>query len=177
MEGKTVEESSAAISHVTLPQDTNIVGNVHGGVVMKHIDIAAGVAAFRHARGRVVTASINRLDFFHPVFIGNLLTLKASIHLVGKSSMDVGVRVDAEDLFTGEINHISSAYLTIVSLDEDGRPEKVPPLILVSEDDKRRNREALLRRDVRLSGKKVKKVKKVKKEKKIKKEKNRVLKK
>jgi len=153
MEGKTVEGSSVNVSHVTLPQDANIAGNVHGGVVMKYIDTAAGVVAIRHARCNAVTASIDRLDFFHPVFIGNLLTLKASINMVGKSSMEIGVRVEAENFFTGEINHTSSAYLTFVALDEDGRPEEVPPLILVSEDDKRRNREALMRRDIRLSEK------------------------
>ena len=153
MEGKTVNESRVTVSHVTLPQDANIAGNVHGGVVMKHIDIAAGVVAIRHARGNAVTASIDRLDFFHPVFIGNLLILKASINMVGKSSMEVGVRVEAEDFFTGDINHTSSAYLTFVALDEDGRPEEVPPLVLLSEDEKRRNREALMRRDIRLSEK------------------------
>jgi len=154
MQGKTVKESSVTVSHVTLPQDANIAGNVHGGVVMKYIDTAAGVVAIRHARGNAVTASIDRLDFFHPVFIGNLLMLKASINMVGKSSMEIGVRVEAEDFFTGEITHTSSAYLTFVALDEDGRPEEAPPLILVSEDDKRRNRDALLRREIRLSGKK-----------------------
>lgn len=153
MEGKTVKESSVTVSHVTLPQDANIAGNVHGGVVMKHIDIAAGVVAIRHARGNAVTASIDKLDFFHPVFIGNLLILRASINMVGRSSMEIGVRVEAENFFTGDINHTSSAYLTFVALDEDGRPEEVPPLILLSEDEKRRNREALMRRDTRLSEK------------------------
>ncbi len=151
MEGKTVEETSFIISHVALPKDANIAGNVHGSVVMKYIDIAAGVVAIRHARGRAVTASINRLDFFNPVFVGDLIILKASIHLVGKSSMDIGVRVETEDMSTGDINYISSAYLTLVALDEDGRPKAVPPLILVSEEEKRRNQETLLRKDIKLS--------------------------
>jgi acyl-CoA hydrolase len=151
MEGKTVNESSAIVSYVTLPQDANRTGNVHGGVIMKHIDSAAAVAATRHARCDCVTASIDKLDFFSPVYIGNFLTLKASINLVGRTSMEIGVRMEAEDLLTGETTHTASAYLTFVALGEDGRPKKVPPLILQSKSDERRNREARLRREKRLS--------------------------
>ena len=154
MEGKTVNESSAIVSYVTLPQDANRTGNVHGGVIMKHIDSAAAVAATRHARCDCVTASIDKLDFYSPVYIGNFLTLKASINVVGKTSMEIGVRVEAEDLLTGETTHTASAYLTFVALGEDGRPTKVPPLILQSESDERRNREARLRREKRLSERK-----------------------
>ena len=154
MEGKTVNESSAIVSYVTLPQDANRAGNVHGGVVMKHIDSAAAVAATRHARCDCVTASIDKLDFYSPVYIGNFLTLKASINVVGRTSMEIGVRVEAEDLLTGETTHTASAYLTFVALGEDGRPTKVPPLILQSESDERRNREARLRREKRLSERK-----------------------
>jgi acyl-CoA hydrolase len=151
MEGKTVNESSAIVSYVTLPQDANRTGNVHGGVIMKHIDSAAAVAATRHARCDCVTASIDKLDFYKPIYIGNFLTLKASINLVGRTSMEIGVRVEAEDLLTGETTHTASAYLTFVALGEDGRPKKVPPLILQSKSDERRNREARLRREKRLS--------------------------
>ena len=151
MEGKTVNESSAIVSYVTLPQDANRTGNVHGGVIMKHIDSAAAVAATRHARCDCVTASIDKLDFFSPVYIGNFLTLKASINLVGRTSMEIGVRMEAEDLLTGETTHTASAYLTFVALGEDGRPKRVPPLILQSKSDERRNREARLRREKRLS--------------------------
>ena len=151
MEGKTVNESSAIVSYVTLPQDANRAGNVHGGVVMKHIDSAAAVAATRHARCDCVTASIDKLDFYSPVYIGNFLTLKASINLVGRTSMEIGVRVEAEDLLTGETTHTATAYLTFVALGEDGRPKKVAPLILQSKSDERRNREAHLRRKKRLS--------------------------
>ena len=154
MEGKTVNESSAIVSYVTLPQDANRTGNVHGGVIMKHIDSAAAVAATRHARCDCVTASIDKLDFYSPVYIGNFLTLKASINVVGRTSMEIGVRVEAEDLLTGETTHTASAYLTFVALGEDGRPTKVPPLILQSESDERRNREARLRREKRLSERK-----------------------
>ena len=151
MEGKTVKESSVTLSHVALPQDANRAGNVHGGVVMKHIDSAAAVAATRHARSDCVTASIDKLDFYSPVYIGNFITLKASINLVGRTSMEIGVRVEAEDLLTGETKHTASAYLTFVALGEDGRPKKIPPLILQSKSDERRNREAHLRRKKRLS--------------------------
>jgi len=154
MEGKAVIESSAIVSYVTLPQDANRAGNVHGGVVMKHVDSAAAVAATRHARCDCVTASIDKLDFYSPVYIGNLLTLKASINLVGRTSMEIGVRVEAEDLITGETTHTATAYLTFVALGEDGRPTKVPPLILHSKREERRNREARLRREKRLSERK-----------------------
>ncbi len=151
MEGKTVNESSAIVSYVTLPQDANRTGNVHGGVIMKHIDSAAAVAATRHARCDCVTASIDKLDFYSPVYIGDFLTLKASLNLVGRTSMEIGVRVEAEDLLMGETTHTASAYLTFVALGEDGRPKKVPPLILHSKREERRNREARLRRKKRLS--------------------------
>ena len=154
MKGKTVKESNITVSYVTLPQDANRAGNVHGGVIMKQIDSAAGLVATRHGRSNCVTASVDRLDFFHPVFIGNLLILKASLNLVGRSSMEVGVRVEAEDPLTGEFHHTASAYLTFVALDDDGRPRQVPPLILESEDDKRRNLEAGQRRGLRIAEKK-----------------------
>jgi len=154
MEGKRVKESSVTISHVMLPQDANPAGNIHGGVVIKNIDSVAGVVATRHARCNTVTASIDRLDFHSPVFIGNLLTLKASVNIVGRSSMEIGVRVEAEDLVTGQVRHTASAYLTFVALDENGRPKKIPSLILETEDEKRRNRESQERRESRLAEKK-----------------------
>jgi acyl-CoA hydrolase len=137
-----------------MPEDANPAGNVHGGVVMKYIDTAAGVVAARHARSNVVTASIERLDFIHPVYVGNLLSLKASLNMVGTTSMEVGVRAETEDLLTGEVRHTVSAYLTVVALDANGRPKRVPRLILESEDEKRRNREALRRREVKLAERK-----------------------
>ncbi|MBW1765947.1 MAG: acyl-CoA thioesterase [Deltaproteobacteria bacterium] len=154
MEGKRVKESSVIISLVMLPQDANPAGNVHGGVVIKNIDSAAGVVAIRHARANAVTASIDRLDFHNPVFIGNLLTLKASVNIVGRSSMEIGVRAEAEDLVTGHVRHTASAYLTFVALDKNGRPREVPPLIFETEDEKRRNRESLARKKSRLAEKK-----------------------
>jgi acyl-CoA hydrolase len=117
---------------------------------MKLIDTAAGVAASRHTRMNVVTASIDRLDFHDPVFIGDVLTLKASLNMVGKTSMEVGVRVEAENLRTGQIRKTSSAYLTCVALDDYGKPAPIPSLILETEDEVRRNCEAKARREVRI---------------------------
>jgi uncharacterized protein (TIGR00369 family) len=154
MEAKRVKDSSITLVHAMMPQDANPAGNVHGGVVMKYIDTAAGVVAARHARSHVVTASIERLDFIHPVYVGNLLSLKASLNMVGTSSMEVGVRAETEDLRTGKVRHTVSAYLTVVALDENGRPKRVPRLILESEEEKRRNREALRRREVKLAERK-----------------------
>ncbi len=122
--------------------DANPYGNVHGGVIMKLIDTAAGVVAIRHCRSNVVTASIDRLDLLLPIFIGDFVTFKASLNLVGRTSMEMGVRVEAEDLRTGEIRKAASAYLIYVALDSDGRPTRVPPLILETEEDIRRNSEA-----------------------------------
>jgi acyl-CoA hydrolase len=136
-----------------LPQDANPMGNVHGGVIMKHIDEAAGVVAMRHARRPSVTASLDRLDFHNPVLVGNLLILRASVNMVGRTSMELGVRVEAEDLRTGLVRHTASAYLTFVALDDNGRPTPVPPLILAGEEEQRRHQEALNRRQMRLAEK------------------------
>jgi acyl-CoA hydrolase len=153
LEAKSVDYSRVVMSHMLLPQDANSACIAHGGVVMKHIDNAGGVVAIRHTRGNCVTASIDRLDFHNPAFIGNLLTLKASLNMVGSTSMEVGVRVETEDLRTGEVRHTASAYLTFVALDENFRPRQVPPLLLETEDDRRRNRQAEDRRHVRLAEK------------------------
>jgi acyl-CoA hydrolase len=121
------------------PEDANPVGNVHGGVIMKYVDTAAGAVAIRHARRICVTASIDRLDFHNPVYVGDLLILKASITMVGRTSVEVGVRVEAEDLLTGKVRHTASAYLSFVAMDEKGTPTQVPPLILETDDENRRN--------------------------------------
>ena len=151
MEGKRVKNSSITTSYVMMPEDANPAGNVHGGIIMKHIDTTAGVVAFRHARSNSVTASIDSLVFHFPVFIGDLLLLKASLNMVAKSSMEIGVRVEAENLLTGEVRHTASAYLTFVALDKAGRPNAVPQLIMETEEEKRRNREAFKRREIRLA--------------------------
>ena len=157
MEGKTVKESSVTIAQPMTPQDVNLAGNVHGGVIMKLIDETGGSVAIRHARGNAVTASIDRLDFHHPVYVGDIVILRASLNLVGRSSMEVGVRVESENLITGEVRHTASAYLTYVALDKDRKPMVVPPLILETDDEVRRNREAQVRREARLLEKKAEK--------------------
>jgi acyl-CoA hydrolase len=130
--------------------DANSAGFVHGGMVMKLCDEAAGIAAVRHCGGRVVTAAVDRMTFLHPVHVGELVTCRAKVNAVWRTSMEVGVRVEAEDPRTGERRHTSAAYLTMVALDDEGRPTPVPPLQVETEDEKRRQREAGLRRENRL---------------------------
>jgi len=153
MEGRTVTESTVMMAHEMRPQDANAAGNVHGGTIMKLIETAAGVVAKRHAQGNVVTASVDRLDFYHPVYVGEFLTLRACLNHVGRTSMEVGVRVEAEKPATGERKHTSTAYLTFVALDEQGRPRLLPPLIMETSEQQRRNREAEARRVTRLAEK------------------------
>jgi uncharacterized protein (TIGR00369 family) len=137
-EGKKVGETRVEMAQVMFPVDANQAGNVHGGTIMKLIDTAAGIVAVRHCRSNVVTASMDRLDFHQPVYIGELVVLRASINYVGKTSMEIGVRVDAENLMTGEVRHTNSAYLTMVALDEDRRPAPVQALVAETEDELRR---------------------------------------
>lgn len=153
MDGKRVTESSVIMAQQMNPQDANPAGNVHGGVLMKLIDTAAGAVAVRHSRSNAVTASIDRMDFHNPVFVGDLVTLQASLNFVGRTSMEVGVRVVSENLMTGEKRHTVSAYMTFVALDKSGRPVQLPPLILETSEENRRNREAKARREARLAEK------------------------
>ena len=154
MQGRPVSESRVVLSHLMLPLDANPAGNVHGGVIMKYIDNAAGVVSVRHSRTICVTASIDRMDFFKPMFIGDLLTLKASLNMVGNTSMEIGVCVEGENLLTGEKKHVASAYLTFVALyDENAAMKKLPTLILETPEDERRNEEARYRRANRLEEK------------------------
>ena len=154
MEGKKISESRVIMGQVMNPQNANPAGNVHGGDIMKLIDTAGGVAATRHARANVVTASIDRLDFHHPVYVGDFVILKASVNYVGKTSMEVGVRVEAENPITGENRHTGSAYLTFVALDANKSPIQLPQLILETIEDRHRNQEAEERRQLRLAEKK-----------------------
>ena len=153
MIGKTVKESSIVMSQLMTPQDVNKAGNVHGGVIMKLIDTAGGAVAVRHARANTVTASIDRLDFHNPIFVGDLVTLKASLNMVGRTSMEIGVRVESENLMTGKVRHTASAYLTYVALGEDGKPTVVPSLTLETDEEVRRNQAARARRKIRLGEK------------------------
>ena len=128
----------------------NSAGFVHGGSVMKLCDEAAGLAAIKHSRCRVVTAGVDRMTFLLPVHVGELLTLTSMVNAVWRTSMEVGVRVEAENPRTGEIRHTSTAYFTMVALDDDGRPTGVTPLLTESDTEKRRESEAQLRRRRRL---------------------------
>ncbi len=149
--GKTVEASKSEMVEAVLPNDANSLGAMLGGRVMHFIDIAGALAAHRHSNSHVVTASVDYLDFRFPISVGEFIVLKSSVNRVFKSSMEVGVKVFAENILTGERRHTSSAYVTFVAIDLNRRPHAVPPLILETEDDHRRFREAGERRRVRLN--------------------------
>ena len=151
MDAKPPSESRAQLARWMAIGDANSAGNIHGGTVMKLADEAAGLAAIKHSRQRVVTASMDRMNFLYPIHIGELVTFSASVNAAWRSSMEVGVRVDAENPRTGEGRHASTAYLTMVAVDEHGRPMPVPPLIATTEVEQRRMREAELRRANRLA--------------------------
>ena len=131
--------------------DANSAGNVHGGVIMHLCDEVAGIAAVRHSGARVVTAAMDRMTFRHPVFVGQLVTVKASVNAAWRTSMEVGVRVESENVRSGELLHTSTAYLTMVALDDEGNPTEVPPIAPATVEETRRAREAQLRRDNRLA--------------------------
>jgi acyl-CoA hydrolase len=131
--------------------DANSAGNVHGGTVMKLADEVAGIAAVKHSRGRVVTAAMDRMNFLFPIYVGDLVTFSATVNAAWRTSMEVGVRVDAENVRTGESRHTNTAYLTMVALDEAGNPAPVPGVIATTTTEQRRMREAELRRANRLA--------------------------
>ncbi len=135
---KPVSASRLVLAQVMTPQDANVYGNVHGGNVMRLADTAAGVVAIRHSERNCVTASVDRFEFHAPIYVGNLVTLLASLNRVGRTSMEVGVRVEAEDLRTGRKTHTNSSYFTMVALGDDGKPVEVPGLILETDEDRRR---------------------------------------
>jgi uncharacterized protein (TIGR00369 family) len=144
-EPKPVSASRLVLAQVMTPLDANVAGNVHGGNIMKLADTAAGVVAIRHSGRNCVTATVDRFDFHAPVYVGNLVTLKASLNYVGRTSMEIGVRVEAEDLRTGRTTHTNSCYITMVALDAKGKPAEVPRLLLETDEDRRRNEKATLR--------------------------------
>ena len=131
--------------------EANNSGNVHGGVIMHMCDDVAGIAAVRHCGSRVVTAAMDRMTFTHPVYVGQLVTVKATVNAAWRTSMEVGVRVEAENARTRETRHTSTAYLTMVALDEEGNPTPVPELEPSGDTEERRQREAELRRKNRLA--------------------------
>jgi len=147
---KSPSESATTVAHIMMPMDANVAGNVFGGSILRLIDEVASIVAYRHARKNIVTASIDRMDFFSPVFIGDLLRLTASINYVHKTSMEIGVRVEAENPVSGQVRHTGTCFLTHVALDKNGKPTPVPPLKLETDDEKRRWSEADVRRKIRL---------------------------
>lgn len=147
---KTVKESYHESSQLMMPQDANNMGHVFGGVVLSMMDKTAAIAALRHCRNSVVTASIDRVDFREPIHLGDLLVMKASVNFVGRTSMEVGVRVEAEDLLTGNRRHTNSCYLTFVAVDRNGRPVEVPALKPETPTELRRYKAAEARRRRRL---------------------------
>jgi acyl-CoA hydrolase len=151
MLGKPVRESISEYSELALPNDANGLGNVLGGKVMHLVDLAAAMAAIRHARRPCVTASVDSLHFLHPVRIGQLIVLRSSVNRVFRTSLEVGVQVETETLLTGEKLHTCSAYLTFVALDENRKAVEIPPVIPETEEELRRYRQAGERREYRLA--------------------------
>lgn len=148
--GKCAADSQVTLSQQMMPSDANPLGNIHGGYIMKLVDEAGGLAAMRHAHRPVVTVALDSMSFLSPVKVGHLLTLRSAVNWVGKTSIEVGVRVEAENPITGEIVHTNSAFAVYVALDDTGRPCPVPPLILESADERRRWEEAEARQEIRL---------------------------
>jgi acyl-CoA hydrolase len=148
---RTVARSRSELIRWMSIQDANSAGFVHGGVVMRMCDEAAGIAAIRHCGSRVVTAGMDRMTFLNPVYVGELLRCIASVNAVWRTSMEVGVRVEAENAVTGEVRATSTAYLTMVAVNEEGKPMPVPPLVVETPIEERRQREADTRRRNRLT--------------------------
>lgn len=149
-ESRTVRETQHETSQLMMPQHSNNLNNVFGGVILAMMDTAAAVCAIRHARQSCVTVSVDRVDFREPIKVGELVIMKCSVNFVGRTSMEVGVRVEAEHMMTGVRRHTNSCYLTYVAIDKQGHPVEVPKLICETPDEVRRNDAAKERRRRRL---------------------------
>ena len=149
MKKKTVKNTYVIMHELILPNDTNLLGNVLGGRVMHLMDMCAAMSAYKHARTAVVTASVDRLDFLAPAKMGEIMILKSSVNYTGKSSMEVGVRIESENPKTGDIYHTSSAYLTFVSLNENGKPKRVDNINPENNNEIRRFNEGKIRHEER----------------------------
>jgi acyl-CoA hydrolase len=147
---RTVRETQHETSEIMMPQHANNLGHVFGGVILSMMDRTSAVAAIRHARNDCVTVSVDRVDFREPIHLGDLVIMKASVNFAGRTSMEVGVRVEAEELLTGRRRHTNSCYLTFVAIDADGRPVEVPPLRPETDEEHRRHAAARERRRRRL---------------------------
>ncbi|MBI5281798.1 MAG: acyl-CoA thioesterase [Candidatus Solibacter usitatus] len=151
MEGRPVRQSASELSEFALPIYANPLGNLLGGRIMHLVDMAAATAAMRHARCPVVTVAVDYMTFLHPIHIGNLVIVKASVNRVFRTSMEIGVKVLVEDLHSGEVRHTNSSYLTFVALDEEGKPCEIPQALAESEIEERRWAAAGERRQQRLA--------------------------
>ena len=149
MKQKTVKNTHVIMHELVLPNDANLLGNVLGGRVMHLMDMCAAMSAYKHARTAVVTASVDLLDFLAPVKMGEIMILKSSVNYTGKSSMEVGVRIESENPKTGDIYHTSSAYLTFVSLNENGKPKRVDNINPENDNEIRRFNEGKVRHEER----------------------------
>jgi acyl-CoA hydrolase len=150
--GKASSESQTEMTIMMLPSDANPKGNVFGGTIMKHVDLVAGIVAKRHARNtNCVTASIDRMTFLKPVYIGNALILSAKLNYVRRSSMEIQVEIESENLDTGARVRTGTAFVTIVALDKDGKPTAVPSLIISTEDERIRFAQGEQRMQTRLN--------------------------
>jgi len=147
---RTVRETQHDTAQLMMPQHANVLGHVFGGVVLSMMDTTAAVSAIRHARLTCVTVSVDRVDFREPIYVGDLLIMKSSVNFVGRTSMEIGIRVEAENLLTGVLRHTNSCYLTFVAVDRDGRPVPVPPLKPETPEEIRRHEAARERRESRL---------------------------
>jgi uncharacterized protein (TIGR00369 family) len=150
---RRVSDSEVTLTQMMEVTDANVAGNVHGGVVMRLVDTAAALAAIKHSGGVALTVGIDEMTFLEPVHIGEVVVLKASVNDVGTTSMECGVRVEAQNPLTGVVRHVNSAYLVFVAVDAEGRPRSVPPLLAETDGQRRRQREAKLRRARRIEHK------------------------
>ncbi len=153
MDPKPVSTSAAEFTHLVLPSDTNALGSIFGGRIMEWTDIAAAVVASRHCRKVAVTASMDALHFISPIRLGDIVILKAAVNFTHRTSMEIGVRIEAENPLSGERRHTASAYLTFVALDESGCPTEVPPVSPETSEEKRRFEEGQRRRSERMEWK------------------------
>ena len=146
---KTPSDSWLTTARLMMPTDANILGNVFGGAIMRYMDEVAAIVAWRHAGKNCVTASIDHMNFWKPVYVGNVLILRAAVNYVGETSMEIGVRIEAQDPASGKVTHTGSCYLTYVGIDENRRPVPLPKLRPTNAEEKRRYKEAITRRRLR----------------------------
>jgi uncharacterized protein (TIGR00369 family) len=150
---RSVSDSKVTLTQMMEVTDANVAGHVHGGVIMRLVDTAAALAAIKHSGGVALTVGIDEMTFLEPIHIGEVVVLRGCVNDVGRTSMECGVRVEAEDPITGAIRHVNSAYLVFVAVDDEGRPRPVPPLVVETDDERRRQGEAKLRRERRIAHK------------------------